>query len=55
MIALLPAGVAKPSDENLPESVDNAKARRLRQKLPAVIGPRRMLRFQARDGRGGTE
>jgi hypothetical protein len=31
MIALLPVGVAKPQDENLPEGVEHANANLLRQ------------------------
>jgi hypothetical protein len=45
MIALLPVGVAKPSDENLPESAEHAMANRLRHKAPAEIGPGPMIWF----------
>ena len=45
MIALLPVGVAKPSDENLPEGVEHAKANGLWQEGPAEIGPGRTTWF----------
>jgi hypothetical protein len=45
MIALLPVGVAKASDEHLPESVDHSQANRLRQEGPVVIGPAQVMSF----------
>jgi hypothetical protein len=45
MIALLPAVVAKPSDENLPQDVDHAKTSWLRQERPPETRPGRMMRL----------
>jgi hypothetical protein len=54
MIALLPVGVEKSSDENLAERVDHAKASYLWQKRPVKVGLGATREFQFCSGRGGT-
>jgi hypothetical protein len=54
MIALLPVDVVEPSDENLPEGVEHAKANGQWQERPAENEPGRTTRFYVCDGRGGT-
>jgi hypothetical protein len=54
MIALLPLGVDKLSDEHFADGADHAKANWVREKGPVEVGLGATMWFQLRGGRGGT-